>query len=115
MAVPAVTTYVYPVTGLAPPAAAVVKDLVVADVVFANVDDTVVPVTHNMGLGAGALALGAPIVEFCVTACGSAVPPPLPFVAFSDGNTIAVDKTATAANTTITVRVYIRRPHTIGM
>lgn len=107
-------TYIYPVAGATAPTAAQanisVCNTVVADIVFAA-GDTVATVTHNMNLANGTGALGIPRVSLDLMAAGSAAC--TPFWAASTVNAITVDKNSTSANTGLTVRVTIGRPHTI--
>ncbi len=102
-------TYVWPVAGATAPTAAQSKlhNSVVADVAFLVADASCV-ITHNLALPNATGASGRPKVTITATAVGSAAV--VPFIAFTDANTLTIDKNSTAANTTITVRVWIERP-----
>lgn len=102
--------YVYPVTP-GPPTALQAKELVIADITFAA-GDTAAVITHNMGFSPADGSDGRPEVSFVPTAGGATAS--LPTVAYTNLNSITVDRTANGGTTGVTVRVYIRRPHTIG-
>ena len=76
----------------------------VADVAFANVDDTAGTVTHNLGIQ-------NPIVICIATAMGTVAAAPV--IAFSSTTALTVTKNTTAANTTATWRVICLRPHSL--
>lgn len=104
-------TYIFPVAGATAPTAAQMAhySTVIADVVYAA-GDTVATVTHNMNVANATGALGVPEITLTPLAVGSAAV--VAFAAFSTVNAITVDKNSTSANTGLTVRVQIKRPHT---
>lgn len=105
-----VATYRWPASvqggTVAPTAAQASGNQVIADVVF-GVGDTVVNVVHNMALNATG-ADGTPEISVQKIASGTALNDVV--IATVDANTISVTPVLGAANTSISVRIFIKRP-----
>ena len=82
---------------------------VVADVVF-GAGDTVANIVHNMGLSAAGTD-GRPRIASYLTAAGTALNNVV--ITVVDANTVSVTPVLGAANTGLTVRVSVGRPHTL--
>jgi len=106
-----VVTYVTPVTGATAPTLTQSSQVneVVADVVF-GAGDTVVNIVHNLKLSAAG-ADGRPRIAAWTTAAGTALNDVV--IAVVDANTVSVTPVLGAANTGLTKRISIQRPHTL--
>lgn len=101
--------YVWPVAGVTAPTKtqSATRNTVVADVTCLF-DSTAVAITHNLQIANATGANGIPKVTITTLSAGTVAS--VPFIAFTDANTLTVDKNTTAANTAITFRVWIERP-----
>ena len=106
----AAVTYLWPATALVAPAAAVVKDRVVASVSTVTAAGAIQIVT-NMGVTAAQLLAGQPIVEI-----NPILPEAIVNQAIVSGKTAnGVTITVLSGNSTLSaIVVTVRRPHTIG-
>jgi hypothetical protein len=83
-----------------------------ADLVFAAADGDATTITHAMNLNPSDGSVGQPEVSIIATAAGTALT--LPVVAFLNKDAITIVKSIIAANTGVTWRVTIKRPHSMG-
>lgn len=106
----ATVAYVWPVTGVTAPTAgqSKVRNMVVADITWAAAADTAVPIVHNLQLGNATGLQGIPKVTWACTSMGAGSF--VPTIAFTDANTLTIDKNSTAANTTGVCRFWVERP-----
>lgn len=102
--------YEYPVAGGVAPTALQTKETVVATLLSDGlIGDGII--THNMGLSAADLAAGRPVINLERYAAGALAAQWI--VTAFDANTVTCTQLA-AGGATNTIRVTIRRPHTIG-
>jgi hypothetical protein len=87
-------------------------DEVCADLVFAAADGDPTTITHAMDLNPADGSVGQPEVSIVAIAAGTALT--LPVVAYLSKDAITILKSIIAANTGVTWRVTIRRPHSLG-
>lgn len=109
----ATIAYIYPVAGAVAPTAlqSLGCNSVVASAAYAAGDADATDIVHNLNLSPADGTLGIPEVSVIATAQGSALT--VPKIAFKDKDTITVTKAISGANTDVTWRFTIRRPHTL--